>query len=121
MPVMTRLRKRHTEREQQERTQDVPAYETVEGTQPIGTVQWRQRVCVAGRVRSLRVQPWAGVATLEAVLVDGTGGVSVVFLGRRQIAGIRPGAQLVIDGMVGAHAGRLAILNPDYRLLVPEQ
>ncbi|MBV8160339.1 MAG: DNA-binding protein, partial [Acidimicrobiia bacterium] len=43
---------------------------------------WRSRARVAGRVRSLRVQPWAGVPTLEGTLVDDTGGISVVFLGR---------------------------------------
>lgn len=88
----------------------------VPGTVPIGDVRWRQHARVAGRVRSVRIQPWGGVPTLECTLVDGTGGVDVVFLGRREIAGIRPGSRLVAEGILGAHHGRLALLNPDYEL-----
>jgi hypothetical protein len=83
---------------------------------PIGETHWRQQARVAGRVRSVRVQPWSGVATLECVLRDETGGIVLVFLGRREVAGIRPGARLVAEGMIGEHHGRLAILNPVYDL-----
>jgi hypothetical protein len=89
----------------------------VEGAVPIDQVHDRQRVRVAGRVHALRVQPWAGQPTLECTITDGTGRLTVVFLGRRHIAGIEPGARIVVDGMVGTRAGLLVILNPDYRLL----
>jgi hypothetical protein len=81
---------------------------------PIAELTWRERARVAGRVRSMRIQPWGGVPTLECVLVDATGGVAVVFLGRREVAGIHPGTCLTVEGMVGDHNGRLAILNPLY-------
>jgi RecG-like helicase len=84
---------------------------------PIAEVRWREAVSVSGRVRSIRVQPRADVPTLECVLDDGTGGLSVVFLGRRYVAGIRLGTTLTVSGRVGAHHGRLAILNPDYEIL----
>ena len=84
------------------------------GNIPIAEVQWRQRARVEGRVRSMRIQPWAGVPTLECTLVDATGGVAVVFLGRREVAGIHPGTCLAVEGMVGEHHGRLAMLNPAY-------
>ncbi|MGI8776320.1 MAG: OB-fold nucleic acid binding domain-containing protein [Acidimicrobiales bacterium] len=87
------------------------------GVTCIGDVSWRERATVTGRVRSIRVQPWGGAPTLECTLVDDTGGLAVVFLGRRQVAGIRPGARLLVRGIVGAHDGRLAILNPDYELI----
>jgi len=80
-------------------------------------VKWRDAVCVSGRVRSIRVQPRADVPTLECVLDDGSGGLSVVFLGRRYVAGIHLGTMLTVSGRVGAHHGRLAILNPDYEIL----
>jgi RecG-like helicase len=97
---------------------DAPeADDPTDGVIPIAEVQWRQRAKVAGRVRSIEVQPWAGVPTLQATLVDDTGGLSVVFLGRREVAGIRPGTRMVAEGMVGDHTGRLAMLNPDYVLL----
>jgi hypothetical protein len=87
------------------------------GTVPVSDVQWRERAKVAGRVRSLRIQPWSGVPTLECTLVDGSGGINVVFLGRREVPGIHPGTRMVVEGMVGGHGGRLAMLNPLYRLL----
>lgn len=92
------------------------AREHRDGVVSIGDVRWRQRVRVAGRVRSVRVQPWGGVPTLECTLIDETGGLEVVFLGRREVAGIRPGSRLVAEGILGAHHGRLALLNPDYDL-----
>ena len=77
----------------------------------------RQRVKVAGRVRSVRVQPRAGTSNLECVLNDGTGGLLLVFQGRPKIAGIEPGARLVAEGMVGAWGRRPAMLNPSFELV----
>jgi RecG-like helicase len=93
---------------------------TITGISPtrIAEVRWREAVCVSGRVRSIRVQPRADVPTLECVLDDGTGGLSIVFLGRRNVAGIHLGTVLCVSGRVGAHHGRLAILNPDYEIVV---
>jgi hypothetical protein len=85
---------------------------------PIGTVHWRQHARVRGRIRSMRVQPWANVASLECVVVDDTGGLVIVFLGRRQVAGVELGRWLYADGVVGAHRGYLAMLNPEIELLV---
>ncbi len=84
---------------------------------PIGDVEWRQRVQVAGRVRSVRVQPRGGAPNLECTLADRSGTILLVFQGRPRIPGIEPGARLVAQGMVGAWGRRLAILNPDYELV----
>jgi len=89
----------------------------VAGTSPIGEAQWRQRVRVAGRIKSVRVPTGGATANLECTLVDPTGAVLLVFQGRRRIPGIQQGARLVAQGMVGAWEGRLAILNPDYELI----
>ena len=83
---------------------------------PIADVQFRQRARVRGRVRSLRVRPWADSPTLEVVLVDDTAGITVVFLARRRLGGVHPGTVMSVEGMVGAHERRLAILNPEYEL-----
>lgn len=88
-----------------------------EGTTPIGQVEWRHRVRIAGRVKSVRTQPRGGTSNLECVLADGSGKILLVFQGRRQIAGIEPGARLVVEGMVGDWARRQAILNPAYELV----
>jgi hypothetical protein len=85
---------------------------------PIAEVAYRQRALVAGRVHTMRFQPHGGVAGLECTIVDETGGIVLVFLGRRSIGGIRIGTRVVAEGTVVSDArGRLAILNPDYRLL----
>jgi hypothetical protein len=88
------------------------------GTVPIGAVAWRQRVSIEGKVRTLRVQPLAGTATLECVVEDDSGTMSIVFLGRSKIPGIEVGTRLRAQGVAGDHRGRLAILNPVYQLLV---
>jgi hypothetical protein len=87
------------------------------GTTPIGALEWRQRARVAGRVRSVRVQPRAGTSNLECTLADASGSLLLVFQGRPRIPGIEPGARLVAEGMVGAWRRRLAMLNPDYELV----
>jgi amino acid transporter len=115
---------RRTDKKEAKRTAAVTLIEPVvrpdevpEGCLDISNVSYRQRARVAGKVRSLRVQPWAGVATLECVLVDNTGGLVVVFLGRKHVAGLAPGVRVVVEGTVGQHGGRLAIMNPEYRIL----
>jgi amino acid transporter len=87
------------------------------GTTPIGEARPRDRVVLAGRVKAVRVQPRAGVATLQCTLADSTGEISVVFLGRRHVGGWEPGAFVVVTGVVGTRAGQREILNPDYQLL----
>jgi amino acid transporter len=89
----------------------------VAGTTAIGEAQWRQRVRVAGKIRSVRVPTGGATANLECTLVDGTGAILLVFQGRRRIPGIQQGARLVAQGMVGAWEGQLAILNPEYELI----
>ena len=86
-------------------------------TTPIAAVVPRQRVRVAGRVKSVRVQPRAGTQNLECVVSDGSGGLLLVFQGRPKIAGIEPGARLVAEGMVGAWGRRPAMLNPSFELV----
>jgi amino acid transporter len=82
----------------------------------VGDVAWRQRVRVTGRIETLRVQPIAGSPVLECTLVDGSGGISLVFLGRRGITGLEIGATVTAEGMVSERGGRLALVNPIYRL-----
>jgi hypothetical protein len=90
----------------------------VDPVTPLAAVRWRDVVTIEGSVRSVRARPWGhGVATLECTVVDETGGIEVVFLGRRAIAGIALGARIRAFGRVGAHHRRLAILNPVYELV----
>ena len=94
-----------------------PELHLAEGLTPIGRLRHRDRVTIGGRVRAVRVQPRAGVATLQCFVTDGTGEIRLVFLGRRHVAGIEPTAHLTATGVVGQHGGTLEILNPEYQLV----
>jgi amino acid transporter len=84
---------------------------------PINAVRWRNRATLEGRIRSVYVGPVSGSPALEAELYDETGGITLVFLGRRTIPGIEPGARMRVEGMVGEMEGYLAMSNPSYMLL----
>jgi amino acid transporter len=87
-----------------------------DGVQPISAATWRSHVRIEGRVRTVRVQPMPNSAALELVLEDGTGAISILFMGRRRLGGVDVGAHLTLEGTVGTHRGRLAIFNPVYEL-----
>ncbi len=95
---------------------------SVPGAVPISQLTFRKPAKVVGRIKSVRIQPWSGVPALEGTVVDGSGGeLLVVFLGRREIPGIRTGTELLLEGMVGERRGHLAVINPYYELLsVPD-
>jgi hypothetical protein len=79
-------------------------------------IEHGQTAVVGGRVRSVRFTPTENVPVLEAELFDGTAAISLVWLGRRRIAGIEPGRKLLARGRVGRHNGKYAIYNPWYEL-----
>ena len=91
-----------------------------DGITPIGDVRWRDRVTIAGRVQTLRVKTGGGSTTLECVIEDDTGAMSIVFIGRKHIGGLEVGTKLRAQGMAAEHRGRLAILNPAYSLIVDQ-
>ena len=95
-----------------------PVSHYAENVTPIGEIVWRKRAQVQGRVTSIRMAPSGGAPVLEVEIWDETGGVSLQFLGRREIAGLEVGSQLRAEGMVGEEEGAMVILNPSYELLV---
>jgi amino acid transporter len=97
--------------------EDRPPRTDTDAVTPIGEVRWRDQVRVKGEVHSVRVAPQRDVPTFEVVLDDGTGTLLAVFLGRRELAGVRVGSRLEMVGTAGIHQNRLAVLNPSYRLL----
>jgi RecG-like helicase len=84
---------------------------------PMREATLRQRIHIAGKIRSLRGKTDKNAANLECEVTDGTGSLLLVFQGRRRIPGIAVGALLIAEGMVGSWSRRLAILNPDYELV----
>ena len=83
----------------------------------IADVELRQPTMVAGRVTAVRVQPWGNAPTLECTLTDDTGSITVAFLGRRSIAGIRTGTIMSVAGVASQQHGTRAIVNPTYDLI----
>lgn len=86
------------------------------GASPVATCLVGSPVCVAGTLRAVVLRPLAGVPTLEAELYDGTGTVTLVWLGRRRIRGIDPGRNLVARGRMTQRAGKRTLYNPEYEL-----
>ena len=92
-------------------------HETVEaGCCPIAQAPDRQPVWLHGTLRTVTLRPRGGVPALEAELYDGTGVLTVVWLGRRRIAGIEPGRNLSVEGRIGVQDGTRVMFNPRYEL-----
>jgi hypothetical protein len=72
----------------------------------------RARVAVSGAVVQACARPWGLGHALEITLDDGTSQIVLAFLGRRRIAGVDVGCQLVAAGTVGRHHGHRVVLNP---------
>jgi hypothetical protein len=87
------------------------------GGTPVQELPDRRSACVCGTLRSVTLRPRAGVPALVAELYDGTGVLHIVWLGRRQIAGIEPGRRIRVRGRVTQRADGPVVFNPWYDLL----
>lgn len=85
---------------------------------PIGDATWRQRAHVRGRVTSIFTAPTGSAPGLDVEIWDQTGGITLHFLGRRNIAGLNVGMTVCAEGMVGEANGHLTIMNPSYEIVV---
>lgn len=86
------------------------------GATAVSECRLGERACVAGVVRSVTQRPRSGAPALEAELYDGSAPLLVVWLGRRRIAGIEAGAQVVVHGRVARSRGQRIMWNPRYEL-----
>lgn len=93
------------------------AQEITPGTMPIGSLPWRKTCKIAGRVKSVRVQTLDSVPSLTARVEDSTGGLMLVFAGRRSVPGMEPGRRIIAEGVVGEVGGHLAMMNPEYEFI----
>ena len=89
------------------------------GAMPAGQCHRGQVVSVSGRLKTVAYTPRTNLPTLEAELYDGSDVVTLVFLGRRSIAGIEPGRQLTARGRIAIRDDRKVIYNPFYELEAP--
>ena len=86
------------------------------GATPISDCHDRDWVKINGTIRSVTLRPHGEALTLEADLWDGTGEVTLVWLGRHEIHGVKPGRHIVVRGLLSYPGGRPTIFNPRYEL-----
>ena len=94
-----------------------PVSHYAENMTPIGNITWRKRAHIQGRVTSIRTAPSGSAPVINVEIWDETGGVTLQFLGRREIRGLDIGSELRAEGMVAENEGKMTILNPSYELL----
>lgn len=96
---------------------DLRATYAESGLDTVAEAPDRSRVRLRGTLRTVTLRPRGGVPALEAELFDGSGAITIVWLGRRRIAGISPGRSIEIQGRIGAHDGVRIMYNPRYELI----
>jgi len=88
--------------------------ESVPGSVRIAEASPRSRVKLAGVVRRITVRPLEGHESLEAILSDGTGEVTVMWMGRRAIRGLSLGTRLVVEGLLAEQRSEKRLVNPSF-------
>ncbi|MFT3969973.1 MAG: OB-fold nucleic acid binding domain-containing protein [Micropruina sp.] len=77
----------------------------------------RQRATLRGRIAVLTLRPRSGTPWLEAEFNDGSGSITLIWMGRREIPGLAAGRELRVTGRVSWVDGRRRMYNPYYELL----
>ncbi|MEU4567692.1 OB-fold nucleic acid binding domain-containing protein [Micromonospora sp. NPDC023956] len=116
---LRRLLRRFTADEAEIEAQELRRESAQSGGTPARQCQRGQVVSVSGRLRTVVYTPRTNLPTLEADLYDGSDVVTLVWLGRRHIAGIEPGRHLTARGRVAVRDDRKVIYNPYYDLESP--
>jgi hypothetical protein len=87
------------------------------GAMPISTCADRQVVDLCGDVSSVTINPHGEKPALEVEMRDGSGSVTLVWLGRRRIPGIEAGRNIRVAGRISCSPeGRRVMFNPRYEL-----
>jgi hypothetical protein len=110
-----RFFRRMAESDEQRYSEEIEAWASrIPGTVRIRDAAARSRVKLAGVVRRITVRPLEGHESLEALLYDGTGEVTLVWMGRRSIHGLNLGTRLVVEGVVGEQRAERRLVNPSF-------
>lgn len=117
VPRWRRLIGRLTASEQQREAERLRHDAARSGCVLAGEVRRGDVVAVTGRLRTVVYTPRTNLPTLEADLYDGSGTITLVWLGRRRIHGIEPGRTVSVRGRVALREGRCVIYNPYYELV----
>ena len=87
------------------------------GVSTIAEAKMRSRASLQGRIEVLTLNPRGTNRWLESELRDGTGAVTLIWMGRRRIPGLRAGRRISVEGMITEADGRRVIYNPRYTVL----
>jgi RecG-like helicase len=110
-----RFFRRMAESDEQRYAEEIEAWAgKISGTVRVRDAAARSRVKLAGVVRRITVRPLEGNESLEALLYDGTGEVTVVWMGRRTIPGLTLGTRLVVEGMLAEQRAERRVVNPSF-------
>jgi hypothetical protein len=110
------LFRRFTASEQELDAEDLQRASEDAGATAVCDCSRGRSVTVSGRLRSVVYTPRTNHPTLEAELFDGSGTVTLIWLGRRRIVGIEPGRRLAATGRLAEQGERKVIYNPFYEL-----
>ncbi len=87
------------------------------GANLISEVKDRQFAKMRGSIAILSMKPRGGIPWLEAEFTDGSGTVTLIWMGRRSIPGITAGRELIVSGRVSFVDGERRVYNPLYELV----
>jgi RecG-like helicase len=87
------------------------------GATLISQLQDRQWARLRGTISVLTMKPRSGTPWLEAEFSDGSGTVTLIWMGRRAIPGITAGRELTVSGRISYVDGQRRLYNPLYELI----
>jgi len=119
MPEMSRLRRSISRwaNTADQNDRDLRKEHSESGGLTIAEAPDRDMVSLTGTLRTVTLRPRGGVPALEAELYDGSGALTIIWLGRRRITGIGPGRSLRVRGRIGVQDHTRVMFNPRYELL----
>lgn len=79
----------------------------------VGNGDW---AVLRGTVAVVTLKPRGAMPWLEVEVTDGTGTITLVWMGRRAIPGITAGRELTVMGRIAAPEGDKRLYNPRYEL-----
>ena len=88
----------------------------LDGVTLIGEAKPRTLARVAGIVEGIRVRPREGLPAIEAVVTDGSGTVTAVWLGRRSLSGLSLGRKVILEGRLAGDPRSMQLMNPRYEV-----
>lgn len=108
--------KRLTASAEELRDDDLQRDATKRGARAVHTCADRDKVKLHGTIESMTINPDDGRRYLAVKFNDGSGSVTLVWMGRRDVPGIRAGTTLTVEGRISCHGTKRVMYNPRYEL-----